>query len=75
VLSNDFGLFFANTAFVTIISVFLIVVVSLFAAYAISKIHNRFTQVIFSLFLLGLAIPLQSNDCADLCHDYLSPPV
>jgi raffinose/stachyose/melibiose transport system permease protein len=61
VLSNDFGLYFANTAFVTIISVLLIVTVSLFAAYVISKIRNRFTQVIFSLFLLGLAIPLQAT--------------
>ncbi len=61
VLSNDFGLYFANTAFVTIFSVLLIVIVSLFAAYAISKIHNRFTQTVFSLFLLGLAIPLQAT--------------
>ena len=61
VLGNDFGLYFANTAFVTIFSVLLIVVVSLFAAYAISKIHNRFTQATFSLFLLGLAIPLQAT--------------
>lgn len=61
VLSNDFGLYFANTAFVTIFSVLLIVIVSLFAAYAISKIRNSFTQAIFSLFLLGLAIPLQAT--------------
>ncbi|HEY7416751.1 MAG TPA: carbohydrate ABC transporter permease, partial [Ktedonobacteraceae bacterium] len=61
VLTNDFGMYFANTVFVTVISVLLIVAVSLFAAYAISKIQNRFTQVIFSLFLVGLAIPLQAT--------------
>jgi len=61
VLQNDFGLYFANTVFVTGISVFLIVVVSLFAAYAISRIPNRFTQALFSLFLFGLAIPLQAT--------------
>ncbi len=61
ILTNDFGLYFANTAFVTIVSVLLIVVVSLFAAYAISKIYNRFTQTVFSLFLVGLAIPLQAT--------------
>ncbi|GAC1366891.1 MAG: carbohydrate ABC transporter permease [Ktedonobacteraceae bacterium] len=61
ILSNDFGLYFANTAFVTIVSVLLIVVVSLFASYTISRIRNRFTQVIFNLFLLGLAIPLQAT--------------
>lgn len=61
ILSNDFGLYFANTAFVTIISVLLIVVVSLFASYSISRIRNGFTQGVFSLFLVGLAIPLQAT--------------
>jgi raffinose/stachyose/melibiose transport system permease protein len=61
ILSNSFGLYFANTLFVTVISVFLIVFVSLFSAYSISKIHNRFTQSVFSLFLVGLAIPLQAT--------------
>ncbi|MBO0796233.1 MAG: carbohydrate ABC transporter permease, partial [Ktedonobacteraceae bacterium] len=61
VLQNDFGLYFVNTVFVTVLSILLIVVISLFAAYSISKINNRFTQVVFSLFLFGLAIPLQAT--------------
>ena len=61
ILGSDFGLYFANTVFVTVISVLVIVIVSLFAAYAISKIRNRFTQAVFSLFLVGLAIPLQAT--------------
>ena len=61
ILSNDFGLYFANTTFVTVFSVLLVVVVSLFAAYTISKIRNRFTQSVFNLFLVGLAIPLQAT--------------
>ena len=61
VLQSDFGLYFANSVFVAGISVVLIVIVSLFAAYAISRIRNRFTQVLFSLFVLGLAIPLQAT--------------
>lgn len=61
VLTNNFGLYFFNTVFVTVISVLLIVAVSLFAAYAISRIRSRFTQLIFSLFLVGLAIPLQAT--------------
>ncbi|GCE23643.1 carbohydrate ABC transporter permease [Dictyobacter kobayashii] len=61
ILSNDFGLYFANTAFVTVLSVLLIVVVALFASYAISRIHNGYTQAVFSLFLVGLAIPLQAT--------------
>jgi raffinose/stachyose/melibiose transport system permease protein len=60
VLQSDFGLYFANSVFVAVISVVLIVIVSLFAAYAISRTRNRFTQVVFSLFILGLAIPLQA---------------
>jgi raffinose/stachyose/melibiose transport system permease protein len=61
VLDNGFWTYFANTLFVTVISVFLIVLVSLFAAYAITKIRSRFTHTVFSLFLLGLAIPLQAT--------------
>lgn len=60
-LENDFGLYFANSVFVTAISVLLIVAAALFAAYAISRIRNRFTRILFNLFLLGLAIPLQAT--------------
>jgi raffinose/stachyose/melibiose transport system permease protein len=61
VMQNDFGLYFINTLFVTITSVFLIVVVSFFGAYVIAKIRTRFTNIVFSLFLFGLAIPLQAT--------------
>ncbi len=61
VLANGFFTFFFNTVFVTVVSVFMILVVSLLAAYAISQVRNRFTQGVFNLFLLGLAIPLQAT--------------
>lgn len=61
ILSSDFGLYFANTVFVTVISVFLIVLVSLFSAYSVSRIRNRFTKLVFNLLLVGLAIPLQAT--------------
>ena len=61
ILSSDFSLYFANTVFVTVISVFLIVLVSLFSAYSISRVRNRFTSAAFNLFLVGLAIPLQAT--------------
>src|SRR6185312_2152774 len=61
VLANDFGLYFVNTVFVTVISVGLTVLVSLFASYAITRVRNRYTQTVFNLFLLGLAIPLQAT--------------
>ena len=61
VLSNDFGTYFINSVFVTVVSVVIIVAVSLFAAYAVSRVRNRYTSFVFSLFLLGLAIPLQAT--------------
>lgn len=61
VLQADFGLYFVNSVFVTVISVLLILIVSLLAAYAISRIRNRFTLSVFNLFLFGLAIPLQAT--------------
>jgi raffinose/stachyose/melibiose transport system permease protein len=61
VLENGFFTYFANTVFVTVVSVFVIVVVSLLAAYAISQARSRYTRIIFNFFLLGLAIPLQAT--------------
>ncbi len=61
VLENGFFTYFANTVFVTVVSVFMILVVSLLAAYAISHARGRYTRIVFSLFLLGLAIPLQAT--------------
>src|SRR6266851_1299046 len=59
VWNNGFALYVVNSVFVSAISIVLIVIVSLLAAYAISRVQSRFVQVVFSLFLLGLAIPLQ----------------
>jgi raffinose/stachyose/melibiose transport system permease protein len=61
VLDAGFSTFFFNTVFVTVVSVVMILIVSLLAAYAISQVRNRFTQGVFNLFLLGLAIPLQAT--------------
>lgn len=61
VLQTGFDVYFFNTVFVTVVSVVMILAVSLLAAYAISQVRNRFTQGVFSLFLLGLAIPLQAT--------------
>lgn len=61
VLNNGFGLYVVNSVFVTVISIVLILLVSLLAAYAIARMQSRFVQVVFSLFLLGLAIPLQAT--------------
>lgn len=61
VWNNGFVLYVVNSLFVTVVSVVLIVIVSLLAAYAISRLQSRFVRLVFSLFLLGLAIPLQAT--------------
>lgn len=61
VLENGFFTYFANTVFVTVVSVFVIVVVSLLAAYAISQARSAYSRTVFQFFLLGLAIPLQAT--------------
>ena len=61
VLNNGFALYVVNSVFVTVISIVLILVVSLLASYAIARLQGRFVQIVFSLFLLGLAIPLQAT--------------
>jgi raffinose/stachyose/melibiose transport system permease protein len=60
VWENGFSLYLLNSLFVLVISVALILLISVPAAYAIARMRNRLTRVIFSLFLLGLAIPLQA---------------
>lgn len=61
VLQNDFGTYFTNSVFVTVLSVVLTVMVSLLAAYAITRMQNRYTRLVLNVFLTGLAIPLQAT--------------
>ncbi|MCH6472383.1 carbohydrate ABC transporter permease [Sinomonas terrae] len=61
VLDNDFLLYLGNSVVVTVASVVVTVGVSLMAAYAIVRSRARMVRLTFSLFLLGLAIPLQAT--------------
>lgn len=60
VIEDGIGLYFLNSAFVTAVSVALIVAVSFLAAYAIARIRSGVARAAFKVFLLGLAIPLQA---------------
>lgn len=60
VLHGGFVRFFLNSAFVSVASVLLIVAFSLAASYVLVKVTTRSSRVIFSVFLIALAIPLQS---------------
>jgi len=62
VLQNDFFVYFLNSLIVTIATVVISVAMALMAAYAIvrgARMNPRL-RTTFSLFLLGLAIPLQA---------------
>jgi raffinose/stachyose/melibiose transport system permease protein len=60
VINNGIGLYFVNSLFVTVLTVALIVFVSFLGAYAIARIPSRIVRIVFNVFLLGLAIPLQA---------------
>lgn len=61
VLANDFMLYFGNSLIVTLVTVAILLAVSVMAAYVIVRSGTRFSRSIFSLFLLGLAIPMQAT--------------
>lgn len=61
VLDHDFGLYLANTAVVTVLSVGLMVGVAVLAAYAVVRIRTRLARFLLFVFVFGLAIPLQAT--------------
>lgn len=61
VLSNNFGLYFLNSVFVTAATVVVVLAVSIMAAYVIVRNRSRFSSALFSGLLLGIAIPLQAT--------------
>src|SRR5579884_1502094 len=61
VLNNDFWRYFLNSAIVTVVSVLLIATCSLLAAYVIARIKSKIVMVVFNIFLIGLAVPLQAT--------------
>jgi raffinose/stachyose/melibiose transport system permease protein len=61
VLQSDVALYFLNSVLVTVGSVLPAVLISFMAAYAIVRgVGNRWLRSMNSLFLMGLAIPLQA---------------
>lgn len=61
VFENDFWMYFLNSVIVTAVTVALILVVSFMAAYVVVRNRGGFSKRIFSLFLLGIAIPIQAT--------------
>ncbi len=61
VLANDFGRYFLNSVIVTLGATVPAVAFSFMAAFAIVRGNNRFLKSANTLFLMGLAIPLQAT--------------
>ncbi|MGP4014617.1 carbohydrate ABC transporter permease [Saccharopolyspora sp. 5N708] len=61
VLRSGFGQYFLNSVIVTAASVVVTVALSLMAAYAVVRGQGRFVRTAFSVFLLGLAIPVHAT--------------
>lgn len=53
----NFGVHFINSVIVSFISVFIILTIGSFAAYAFSRLKYRGSEVVFYLILLGMMIP------------------
>jgi raffinose/stachyose/melibiose transport system permease protein len=61
VLDNDFAQYFVNSVIVTVATVAFAVTVSFMAAFTIVRGTRRMNRMIFTVFLVGLAIPLQAT--------------
>lgn len=61
VFAADIGRYFLNSVIVTIGSVVPVVLFSFLASYAVVRGDSRFLRISRTLFLLGLAIPLQAT--------------
>ena len=60
VLQNDFVRYFVNSVIVTVGTVLPVLVICFMASYAIVRGHGRLLRLTNSMFLLGLAIPVQA---------------
>lgn len=61
VFQNDFATYFMNSVIVTAATVAVVLVISFMASYVIVRARTRFSNRIFSIFLLGIAIPIQAT--------------
>lgn len=61
VLRSGFVRYLANSVIITVASVAVTVTLSLMAAYAVVRNDRRFARMSFSVFLLGLAIPVHAT--------------
>lgn len=56
---SDLPRYFLNSLIVTVVSIVLIVLLSMMAAYAIEVLGFRFSQGVLAVFLIGIIVPVQ----------------
>ncbi len=56
---ENFGLFFANSLFVSLVSSMILLVVSILLAYVISRYKTKISDFLYFFFLAGMMIPLR----------------
>ncbi|MFB5189515.1 carbohydrate ABC transporter permease [Alicyclobacillus fastidiosus] len=60
VVQAGFAHYFLNSLIVSVCSVALIIACSLLCAYVVVRSRNRIVRIIFDVFLVGLALPIQA---------------
>jgi raffinose/stachyose/melibiose transport system permease protein len=58
-IAGNFDIYFRNSIFVTVVSIFLILLVGSLAAYALANWRSRFANIIYLFFVAGLMIPIR----------------
>ena len=61
VIFSRFNLYFFNSVFVSAISVTLTVLIATLAGYAFAKMKFRLSPVVFTLFIIGMLIPVHTT--------------
>lgn len=56
---ENFGIYFMNTVFVTVVSIVLMLVISIPLSYALSRYTSKLSRTLFFVFLAGMMIPLR----------------
>ena len=57
--AGQFDLYFRNSIFVTVVSLFIILFLGSLAAYALANWRSRFSSLLYLLFVAGLMVPIR----------------
>ncbi|MCL6624956.1 carbohydrate ABC transporter permease [Alicyclobacillus shizuokensis] len=60
VLQANFGHYFLNSLIVSVVTVLLVVLFSILFAFVVVRTDNRVVRIVFQVFLVGLALPIQA---------------